>query len=219
MNGNGHQAFHFMTASYLYRVGNQRATRLSELRAGLASCSEASIFYHTFQSLGSHHFLRQGFSNDFAQWVLAGCNRAELAETLASIDIRQYVSLADLRHDLVGAVDQDHELHLDYYEQLAFEPFHFCEAIEVTVPSGMEANTLQEFRKNLPRLSHSSFNYHFITSRLRLQLTTNDFSHWLGNALGLTKLAAQVDQIDIYTNTIETARSRMLLLIDQELRA
>jgi hypothetical protein len=189
------------------------------MRSSLQACSDASIFCHTFQVLSTHHFLREGFSNDFAQWVLAACNRPELAEALASLDIREYLSLAELRRDLVSAVEQYCNLYPQQSEQVAFEPFHFCETVEVTVPSDMQASSLAEFRDMLERLSHATFNYHFITSRLRLQLRTNDFSHWFANALGLPKLAQRADQIDIYTNTIETARARMLSLIDQELRA
>jgi hypothetical protein len=57
--------FQFATASHLTRIGNQCADTLGELCDGLEGCSEASIFYHTFQSLERHHFLTEGFSNDF----------------------------------------------------------------------------------------------------------------------------------------------------------
>src|SRR5258705_12997572 len=66
----------------------------------LEECSDASIFHHSFQTLGSHHFLTEGFSNDFAQWVLASAHRDELAERLAALDIRDYLSIAELRSDL-----------------------------------------------------------------------------------------------------------------------
>src|ERR1700693_4728337 len=92
--------FQFVTASYLTRINNQKANTLEEFRQGLDHASDASIFCHTFQSLGEHHFLTEGFSNDFAQWVLAACNRAQLAEAMAGLDIRDYLSLADLRGDL-----------------------------------------------------------------------------------------------------------------------
>ena len=94
------EPFQFVTASYLVRIGNQKSASLLELQKGIEDCSDGSIFYHTFQSLGRHHFLTEGFSNDFAQWVLGSCNRPALAEQLASLDIRDYVSLADLRGDL-----------------------------------------------------------------------------------------------------------------------
>src|SRR6202521_858582 len=92
--------FDFFTVSYLTRIGNHSAGTLAELLTGLENCSDASIFHHTYQTLGSHHFLTEGFSNDFAQWVLADANRSDLAEQLAALDIRDYVSIAALRSDL-----------------------------------------------------------------------------------------------------------------------
>jgi len=209
-------AFHFVTASYLTRIGAQKAVDLSGLRRGLEGCSDASVFYHTFQSLGRYHFLTEGFSNDFAQWVLAACNRPGLAEQLASFDIREYVSIQDLRRDLGSAVATYCDLHPEEAQRPAFEPFYFCEAIEVAVPLGVEARTLAEFREGMESLTHASFHYHFIASRLRLQLHTNDFSMWFARSLELETLAQRVNRIDIYTNTVESAKARLLALVDGE---
>jgi len=96
--------FEFVTVAHLTRIGNQSAATLAELLTGLEQCSDASIFHHTFQTLGSHHFLTEGFSNDFAQWALAAANRDALAESLAALDIRDYVSIAALRADLCRVV-------------------------------------------------------------------------------------------------------------------
>jgi hypothetical protein len=213
------QPFHFMTVSYLTRIANEMATTLAQLKQGLETCSDTSIFYHTFQTLSHHHFLTQGFSNDFAQWVLAGCNRPELAEHLASLDIRDYLSLAELRADLQRLVSEYCEQYPQQAEQSAFEPFFFYEAIGVEVPLQMEAWTLQEFRDGLEKLSHAAFHFHFIASRLRLHLRTNDFSYWLESALDLGKLARQVNRIDIYTNTLGSALQRIISLVEKELHS
>jgi len=210
------QLFRFVTATYLTRICNQKATCLVELREGLENCSDASIFYHTFQSLSQHHFLTEGFSNDFAQWTLAACNRPELAERLAAVDIREYLSLAELRNDLRLIVADYCQEHPQPSKQLAFEPFFFCESIEVSVPLKVEARTLQEFREVVEHLGNDSFHYHFIASRLRLQLRTNDFSHWLSHELKLEALADGINRIDIYTNTLEDIRAKLLALLDRE---
>jgi hypothetical protein len=211
--------FEFVTASYLPLIGNHKATNLTELLQGLESCSDASIFYHTFQSLSRHHFLTEGFSNDFAQWVLASCNRPELAEQLASLDIRDYVSLAELRTDLKRLVSDYCQANPRQAETVSFEPFYFGEAIEVAVPLGLEAHTLREFGAAIERLAHAAFHYHFIASRLRLHLRTNDFSTWLEGELGLTDLARRVERIDIYTNTLESAKARLATLVEKELNS
>ena len=213
-----HEPFQFATASYLVRIGNQEAASLLELEQGIETCSDASVFYHTFQSLGRHHFLTEGFSNDFAQWVLGSCNRPVLAERLASVDVRDYVSLAELRSDLRRIVHDYCEANPREATQSAFEPFFFCETVEEKVPLGREASTLEEFRDGLKDLAHGSLQFHFITSRLRLHLRSNDFSEWLSNDLGLKTLAQKVDQIDIYTNTLDSARDTIANLVERELR-
>jgi hypothetical protein len=210
------EPFRFATASYLIRIGNQVATNLAELQKGIETCSDASIFYHTFQSLGRHHFLTEGFSNDFAQWVLTACNRASLAERLASLDIRDYVSLPELRSDLRYVLDEFCKENPHDISQAAFEKFYFCETIEETIPLGSEAWTLREFRGGVEGLPHAALQFHFITSRLRLHLHTNDFSQWLLKALGLKELARKIDQIDVYTNTLDGARATILNLVDRE---
>jgi hypothetical protein len=211
------QPFRFVTASYLTRINNQQASTLEELRAGLEQTSDASIFYHTFQSLGRYHFLTEGFSNDFAQWALADLNRAALAEQLAGLDIRDYSSLAGLRGDLRHLVSDYCEANPNEARQSAFEPFYFCESVVVTAPLSLEARTLEEFRSGLASIGRASFYNHFIASRLRLQLGTNDFSHWLADALGAPDLAQRANRIDIYTNTLETAQAELLALIDRDL--
>jgi hypothetical protein len=211
--------FRFVTVSYITRIGNQVATNLGELRDGLEMCSDASIFYHTFQSLGRYHFLTEGFSNEFAQWVLAALNSPMLAEQLAAPDIRAYLTLSDLRTDLLSITDQYCRSHPDETGRLAFEPFYFLESIEVTTPHTWEAWTLEEFRHWLEHISNESFHYHFLVSRLRSGLRTNDFSLWFENELGLKSLAQLTNRIDVYTNTLEGARAILYTFIDRELAA
>ena len=210
--------FEFVTSSYLTRIGNQSANSLAELLTGLERCSDASIFNHTFQTLSSHHFLTEGFSNDFAEWVLSSTNRNDLAEQLAAIDVRDYMSIAALRSDLCREVRDFCDAQPQFANQSALERFYFCESVELTVPLGRMAHTLDEFREGIEHLSHAGFYFHFISSRLRLQLRTNDFSRWLCDSLRLRTLADSVNRIDIYTNTLDSARTKILRLIDRERR-
>jgi hypothetical protein len=41
----------------------------------------------SFRTLQEHHFIRQGFSNDFAHWSLSACPEPILAEQPASVDV------------------------------------------------------------------------------------------------------------------------------------
>jgi len=212
------QPFEFVTASYLIRIGSQEAANLLSLQQGIEDCSDASMFYHTFQSLGRHHFLNEGFSNDFAQWVLGSCNRPALAERLASLDIRDYVSIAELRADLKRILAAYCAELPREAAQSAFEKFYFCETLEEEVRLG-SAWTLEEFRQGLDELPHASMQFHFLTSRLRLHLRTNDFSRWFDEVLGLKRLARSVERIDIYTNTLDGVRERIAALVEREMGA
>lgn len=211
------QAFEFVTASYLIRIGSQEAGNLLSLQEGIENCSDASMFYHTFQSLGRHHFLNEGFSNDFAQWVLGSCNRPALAERLASLDIRDYISISELRADLKRILAEFCTRSPREAAQSAFEKFYFCETVEEEIPLG-NAWTLEEFRDGLEKLPHASMQFHFLTSRLRLHFRTNDFSHWFDEMLGLKQLARSVERIDIYTNTLDGVRERIVELVEREIR-
>src|SRR5262249_55587270 len=100
-----HKPFYFNTSAHLLRIGRERATNLSELLQALRACSEDSIFQHTFRTLEEHHFIREGFSNDFAHWAFSACNEPGLAERLASIDVREFTSVEAVRERFVHIVE------------------------------------------------------------------------------------------------------------------
>lgn len=205
------QPFQFVAASYLIRISRDRVMTLAELARVLHVCSDASIFHHTFQSLERHHYV--SFSNDFAQWVLTGCNEAALAERLAAIDLRDCTSIGDLRKFLTARVDGYVRDNLSAAAREALEPFYFCEALEFLVNRAEKATTLAELEAGIRKMSLQTLHHHFINSRLRLHLQTNDFSHWIDTSLALPELARQVDSIDMYVNTLDGLREEILQTI------
>jgi uncharacterized protein DUF5752 len=211
--------FQFSTVAYLTRIGNLHAASLRELGACLEKCTAESVFYHTYQSLGRRQFLSEGFSNDFAQWLLVSARLAKLAESIAAIDIRDFLQLEQLRRNFLRILADYSRANPADVDRPALEPFYFCESIEITVPLAKEAHDLDTFRACVEQVSSSSFEFHFLVSRLRLQLRTNDFSLWLAEQLGLESLAQRINRIDVYTNTLESARERMLAMVSRELRA
>lgn len=200
--------FNFVAASYLIRIRAERAWTLGELGTHLRLIPENSIFFHTFQSLESHHYTV--FSNDFAQWVIASCNETVLAEQLGAIDLRDFVSLAELRQVLVDTVENYLKKNPQSTDRPAFEPFYFSEAIEVAVPLEAKAYTVRELAEGIKKLSLQTLHFHFINSRLRLQLRTNDFSMWIEDSQGLPELAERLNRVDFYTNTLEGVRKEIL---------
>ena len=155
-------AFQFFTASYLTRIGNLHAASLRELRAGLERCSEASVFYHTYQSLSRRHFLTEGFSNDFAQWLLSSARLGRLAESIAAVDIRDYLHLEDLRRNLSRIMGEYSSANPGDVDRIALERFYFCESIEITVPLPEEVRTLETFRQRVEKLSRDANEIHFM---------------------------------------------------------
>ena len=133
------------------------------------------------------------------------------------IILGDYLSIQELRSDLRRILGEFCDQRPTESANRAFEPFYFCESVEVVLPLPWDARTLAGFRAGLERLSHAAFYHHFIASRLRLQLRTNDFSHWFRSELSLGDLAARTDRIDVYTNTLDTARRELVELVDREM--
>ena len=209
--------FLFNSASHLLRIGRERAHNLSELLEGLRICPDASIFQHMFQTLQEHHYIREGFSNDFAHWAFAACNEIGLAERLAAVDVREYTSIKALRETLIGIVEEYLKKNPRTRERTAFEPFYFCASDTVVVPTPIVARNLAEFAEGLKQVSISGIHYHFIQARLRLKLNSNDFSVWLEQELDLGTLADRINRIDIYTSTLQDVRRQILKIIEKAL--
>src|SRR5439155_22819343 len=127
--------FYFNSASHLLRIGREKATNLQELLEGIRSRSDASIFQHTFQTLEEHHFIKEGFSNDFSHWAFSACNEVELAERLSSLDIREFTSLSALRERLVHLIESYLQKNPPPATKQAMEPFYLMAADLVVIPT------------------------------------------------------------------------------------
>jgi hypothetical protein len=209
--------FYFNSAAHLLRIGREKATNLQELLETIRSCAESSIFQHTFQTLAEHHFIREGFSNDFSHWAFASCNEVELAEQLAVIDVREFTSIATLRERLIHIIESYLQKNSRAATRAAMEPFYLMASDLVVVPTPYVARNLEEFAEGLRRVGIHAIYYHFIDARLRLKLSSNDFSVWLEHDLDLPQAADKVNRIDIYTSTLEGVRRSILKIIEAEI--
>ncbi|HEV7550781.1 MAG TPA: DUF5752 family protein, partial [Candidatus Angelobacter sp.] len=164
-----------------------------------------------------HHFIREGFSNDFSHWAFASCNEVELAERLAAIDVREFTSIAMLRERLTHIIEMYLQKNPRAATRVAMEPFYLMASDLVVVPTPYVARNLQEFADGLQRVSIHAIYYHFIDARLRLKLNTNDFSVWLEQELDMSQAADKLNRIDIYTSTLEDVRRGILRIIEAEM--
>lgn len=212
-----HRAFYFNTSAHLLRVCQERANNLSELLVGLQNCQDGSIFQHTFRTLEEHHFIREGFSNDFAHWAFSACNEPGLAERLASIDVRAFTSITELRKRIIEIVEEYVTHNPRAADRHARETFYFCASDTVVLPTPFVASTLAEFAEGLRQVSLHSIHHHFIEARLRLKLMSNDFSQWLKEDMNLTEPAREMNHIDIYTATLEDVRWQLVKVVERAL--
>jgi hypothetical protein len=210
--------FHFNSGAYLLRIGRERANTLGELLEALRTCPENSIFQHTFRTLQEHHFIREGYSNDFAHWAYTACHETGLAERLASVDIRTFTSIPDLRQRIVQIVEEYLRRNPQSRDRQALKPFYFCASETVVMPTSFVAHNLDEFLIALRAVSLHSIHHHFIEARLRLKLRSNDFSRWLKEEMDLGQVAARLEQIDIYTSTLEDVRRQIVNIIQAAVR-
>jgi len=187
------------------------------LLEAVRTCPDASIFQHTFQTLEEHHFIKEGFSNDFSHWAFSACNEVELAERLSSLDIREFTSLSALRERLVHLIESYLQKNPRAATKQAMELFYLMAADLVVIPTPYVARNLEEFGDGLRKVSIHSIYYHFIDARLRLKLNSNDFSMWLEQELDLPQAADRLNRIDIYTSTLETVRRSILKIIEAEM--
>jgi len=209
--------FYFNTSADLLRITKYKANSLTELLNALRECPEDSIFQHTFRTLQEHHFLREGFSNDFAHWALTDCNEPGLAEALAGVDVREFTSVADLRARFVQILELHAAEDATAFARPADETFYFCASDIVVMPTSFVARTLHEFAEGIRGVSVHSIHHHFIEARLRIKLMSNDFSQWLHEDAGLTDAARAVNRIDIYTATLEDVRQQIVKILERAL--
>ena len=87
----------------------------------------------------------------------------------------------------------------------------------MVIPTPAVARNLAEFIEGLRNVSLHSIHYHFIEARVRLKLNSNDFSLWLEDELQLGSLADKINQIDIYTSTLDDVRNRILKVLENAL--
>jgi Family of unknown function (DUF5752) len=209
--------FYFNSAAHLLKISRDKAVNLQELLEILRHCSDEAIFQHTFQTLEEHHFIREGFSNDFSHWAFSACNEVELAERLAGIDVREFTSIASLRERVINVIETYLLKNPRAATRTAMEPFYLMASELVVVPTPYVARNLDEFAENLRKVSVHSIYYHFIDARLRIKLNNNDFSIWLEQELDMGAAADRLNRIDIYTSTLDGVRRNILRIIESEI--
>jgi hypothetical protein len=212
------EPFHFYTRQNLTYLTGRKAKNLKELLDGIREAPSATIYHHTHHYLQQHEFLSPEPPNDFAYWITNVLQDDVLGERIASIDLRQYFRLHDIRSKSIAVIKESIQQNSDPNRNVPLgAEFHFMRAQTFVFPTKYIAHNLAEFKECLQRVSIFSIYYHMFESRLRLQQEQCDFSFWVNNALGEEELARAIIKLDPYTRTLENLRLALVRLVERRL--
>jgi hypothetical protein len=207
--------FQFRSSASLEKLTGRRAYTLAELLHLIHTCTDSSIFYHTFSAFLKMREVRVPHNSDFALWVYRNLGEKALAEKMMAVDFAEHSTVESLRRRLAGIIEGYQAFRPTAFEKSADEPFYLHDVQRVVYLTDKFAYDVKSFRELLPTISLYSLYYHFIESRLETKLQTDDFSNWIEKSLQLPQLANSIRGIDINAYTLEGLRSRMVQLIDE----
>ncbi len=99
----------------------------------------------------------------------------------------------------------------------AIEPFEFKQCISILKSTGRNAHNLRELRDLIATVNDESLYYHTYQYFMKGHMLeyTNDFSHWVGEALGEKVLEEHLSDIDPYAfNDMAGIRNELIGVID-----
>lgn len=209
-------SFEFKLCSGLVRFTGRKAKDLRELREGIASVSEDSIFHHTCQYFLKGPVLE--YTNDFSQWAGESLEERALAEHLSSIDPYTFLEIQDIREELLRVIDDYLAAFPEPRKTFPGDEFYFNETITLIVPLGIRVKNLAEFLMAVKYVNPGSLYYHFYEAKIRLGEGVNDFSAWIETSLGKKELAERIKGIDPFMFTLEEIREHIAALVEKEAR-
>lgn len=209
--------FTFVGCLELREILGRRARDERELMEALEEIPAGAIYYHTHSIFLRHPRIAGAYPNDFANWVATQVRDQVLAEHLAIVDPYMFGSVEELREELVSIVDS-HIAALNPVPRIVFgDPLFFVQSHVLEVPTGLEARTLEEFRRCLGEVDLSAVYLHTLHARVRGEVAGGDFARWIGQDLGRGALAEAIGRINPYLGGLEDIRRETLRLIDGDL--
>lgn len=214
------EPFQFHTRLHLSELTGLRASNLSQLLKLIKSVSGSCIYHHTHRFLLQHQYLSPEPPNDFAYWVTEVLGEVELGEKLVSIDTMQFLTIHDLRGEIISVIEE--HLESKHSSKLKFasegEEFYFIKSVSFVLPTNYFAYDLREFTDVLGKITIDSIYFHIFEARLRLERHTNDFSNWIETSLGNEELARRIARLDPYTRTLEDLRNTLIEMVKKAIK-
>lgn len=209
-------SFKFHTSSAFVEITGKKAGHIRDLIDLVRNADDSSIFCHTHLAIKELHFTKKVYTNDFAIWVRDALGEDELAESLGSIDLRDYSSLGELKEAIVKVLDDYLREAIDIRMARKGNEFYLCRLTEIITPTEHVVWTLFDLREAIERVSMSSIFYHFFEAKLRCGRNTNDFSMWIDSSLDEKELAKKIEQLDPYLLTLEELRHKIIEYLKSE---
>ena len=206
--------FEFVGCMELREILGTKAEDELQLMDLLEEIPIDSIYYHTHEYFLRHQYLMGPYPNDFATWAAIQVRDRVLGERLGVVDPYDFDTLEDLREALISVIE-DHLSKMRTVPRVEQgEPFYFMQSRIVEVPTGITAETLQDFRDALVQVDASAIYYHFYTARIRRSRRDVDFAIWVEKELQMPELAQQLRHIDPYIFSLERLRNRLVKICD-----
>ena len=210
------EPFEFKHCISILKSTGRKAVNLRELRDLIATVSDDSLYYHTYQYFMKGRMLE--YTNDFSHWVGETLGEKILEEHLSDIDPYAFNDMNSLRTELVTVIEAYMERLPSQREVLPGDEFHFNESVTITFPMGIRANNLAEFLMAIKYIDAGSIYYHFYEARTRVRGGMDDFSWWFGVIYGKDDLAEKIKAIDPFMHTIEGIREHLAEAVDEAVR-
>jgi len=209
--------FQFSSSASLEQLTGRRAFSLGELLDLVKTCSDSSLFYHTFSAFLKMREAQIPFNSDFAMWVAHQLNEAGLAERLRAVDLTEHITIQSLRANLVQILESYREEKPKSFSKTADEPFYLYDVMRMVYLTDKFVYDLESLRDTLKGISIYSIYFHLIESRIYAGRRSDDLSFWIETELNLPRLAERIRKIDITVYTIEALRSKLVDVINEYL--
>jgi len=211
------QVFQFLSSASLEMLTGRKACNLEELLSLIKTCSDTSIFYHTFSAFLKLREIQLPQNSDFAIWASMSLNEKALAEKLTAVDFSEHNTIEGLRRHLIDIIEAYKTEKPQAFQKTGDVPFYLYDIVRIEYRTDKFAYDLKSFRDVIKTVSIYSIYLHFIESRQRADLQRDDFSAWIEGDLEMPDLAQTIRRIDINVHTMEGLRTKIIRLIDEYL--
>jgi hypothetical protein len=208
--------FEFKQCVSIPKFTGKKAGKLIELKEIIATVSDESLFHHTYQYFLKGHILE--YTNDFAHWAGESLEESALAEHFSNIDPYNFISINDLRKELLRVIDDYLEGFPEPREAISGDEFYFNETITLTLPVGIRVHNLAQFLIGIKYVDAGSIYYHFYEARMRLGGGIDDFSAWVDGVLGKKELSDSIRGIDPFMHSIDGIREHIVEAVEAEVK-